>query len=199
MTIRSKAGNGHPLLRAAGGASAVAAAVLILAPTTEAASLPAELDGQYAPDAVKKAPAAKPEAKNYGPKMIMEIGSIDFRPASDADYREAGTGGVQVASGTAFFSAPVHLPVGALIVNVKLFIDPNGQAEWLSVRRYSQLDGYLTPLGAKQSSAGTGPEAVSVNVNQVVKKGFSYRIATSGFEADGAIIHGARISYKLPK
>lgn len=154
-------------------------------------------DGAIAPvTRDKSADKAAPTA--LGPKMILEIGSIDFHPIRDANYSYVTPGGVTMATGSEYLNAGLPLPVGAKIIRVIVFVNPNGSALSANVTRYNPLGPTFENLGNGGSTAGNAPESFKIPVGAIVQKGWNYRISNLNISA-GTVLYGARVIYRLPK
>ena len=85
------------------------------------------------------------------------VGSEAFVPGNNVDYKNTyGCGGAFMYSGSGGMVAPVHLPQGAEITNLKVFFNDTSEND-MSVSLYRQ---YLTGCGyqvlASVSSSGDG-------------------------------------------
>lgn len=148
-------------------------------------------------------PATAPEAKKkvkYGKNQILELGAIDFSPVgTGADYKYCTYGGVCITAGVEYFNAGLRLPVGAKIIKIIVYLNPNGTNISVSVDRYSPMGQMYETIGHTTSTAGTQVEALTMVVKKVVEKGWNYRIDDLQLALGGADLYGATVIYKLPR
>jgi hypothetical protein len=170
---------------------AIAAASLFIAPVL--GTSPAAARSDTASESI-----AEQESVTFGPKMTMELGAIDFQSRSASTYQYVTPGGVVVTSGGAYFHSGLRLPVGARILSVEVFLDPNGQQTGVLLNRYNPLSLEEETLASAVSTNGSVTETVLFKVNRNIKKGWNYRIDGLGFSASKQILYGARLIYRLP-
>ena len=141
-------------------------------------------------------------AKKWGPVITQHLGAIDFQPVEfigslTTDY--VTPGGVRVTGGETYYNAPIRLPVGTKVLSIEVFLNPNGISADIAVHRYHPKKLKSAEVAATTSTNGTEVEGVFMDISEVVKDKWNYRIDSLYMIPDGHILYGAKITYRLPK
>jgi hypothetical protein len=91
----------------------------------------------------------------------------------------------------------LRLPVGSRILNIRVYLDPNGQSRDVFLRRVRSLDASGDLLASASSTAADEVETVTLALTHDVEDDWNYQIVAH-IQSGGAYLYGARIRYRLP-
>jgi hypothetical protein len=129
--------------------------------------------------------------------MVVALAAVDFQPESSDSYASFGNGSVRATSGNGRFAADLRLPVGSRLLNVRVYLDPNGLARDVFLRRVRPLQPLGENLAHASSTVGTAVETVTLALGHDVEGDWNYQIVAH-LGNTGADLYGARIRYRLP-
>jgi hypothetical protein len=131
------------------------------------------------------------------------VGGEAFHPGSNVDYQNSyGNGGAYIVSGGGAMVAPVHLPHGAEVIELKVFFNDNSGSDMsVSLDRLS-LTGGVYFLMASVSSAGVSGYGsrtdTSISEAIINNTAYGYLIyAYSGSWSSALKIMGALVTYTI--
>jgi hypothetical protein len=138
-----------------------------------------------------------PAAAQLGPVSFLSLGAFDFRPHSSDSYVFVSPSGIRATSGSGRFGAGLRLPVGSRILNARVYLNPNGQARNVELRRFNPLTSTGDLLEMVSSTAGNDVETVVLAVTHTVEDDWNYQVVAE-IQNGGAHLFGARIRYRPP-
>jgi hypothetical protein len=131
------------------------------------------------------------------------VGGEAFHPGENVDYRNTyGNGGAYMVTGTGAMVAPVHLPHGAEVIELKAFFDDNSGSD-MSVSLYglNLNGGAYTPMASVTSTGisgyGTGTDTSITNATiDNTSRGYLIYAYSSSWSSSLKIM-GALVTYTI--
>jgi hypothetical protein len=131
------------------------------------------------------------------------VGGEAFHPGENVDYRNSyGNGGAYMVSGAGAMVAPVHLPHGAEVIELKVFFNDNSASDMsVSLNRLSLIGGAYTILASVSSTGVSGyGSRTETSISQAIinNTAYGYLIyAYSGSWNSALKIMGALVTYTI--
>jgi hypothetical protein len=138
-----------------------------------------------------------PAPAQFGPVTIVGLGGVDFQPDSSDSYVDVAPGGVRATSGNGRFAADLRLPVGSRLLNIRVYLNPNGLARDVFLRRVRPLNPLGENVAHASSTVGADVESVTLALAHDVEDDWNYQVVAH-LGNGGADLYGARIRYRPP-